>query len=161
MAEGDTLDAANAFAEALNSQDKIHLLLDTIPEYNNLKDNEYVIFYLDLSPEKYQEAYRFYFTDELIFNKAVYNDKIGDEWYGASGFLNGFNNDKPFLKHQSASFDINGRISAKEAKSLFEFKNIIDRSNKFFPKPLPVFIYEDERKESIAIFYASLPANRY
>ncbi len=71
MAEGDTLDAANAFAEALNSQDKIHLLLDTMPEYNNLRDNEYVIFYLDLPHEKYQEACRFYFTDELILNKII------------------------------------------------------------------------------------------
>ncbi len=140
------------FKEAINSEQKIHHYFSQIPEYDNLKDdaNTYVIFYLDVDLEDYTKAYKNYFTDESIFNSNVIETENG--WYGASGFFNGFNSKKPFLKHQSASFDITGRVSANDARTLFEFESIIGRG--ILPNPLPIFVYKDELKASIDLFKA-------
>lgn len=138
------------FRNALNSQEKMHFYLDQIPEYKNLKDGEYIVFYLDLPSEKYKMPNEKYLGGKL-FNTEEYNKEGADGFvYGTSNFLNGFNSKKPYLIHQSASFDITGRISAKEAKSLFEFQNIAGR--RIFPNPLPIFVYAEEREASISIF---------
>jgi len=138
------------FQNALNSEEKMHFYLDQIPEYKSLKDAEYIVFYLDLPIEKYQTPSEKYLGGKL-FNTEEYNKEgIDGLVYGTSNFLNGFNSKKPYLIHQSATFDITGRVSAKEAKALFEFESIAGR--RIFPNPLPIFVYEDERKESIALF---------
>lgn len=138
------------FQNAPNSSDRIHFYLDSIPEFAKMKDGEYVVFYLDQSIESYKIPRDKYLSGKL-FNTEEYN-KTGDDGfvYGTNDFLNGFNSKKPFLMHQSASFDITGRISAEEAKSLFEFENIANR--RILPNPLPIFVYEDERRASIALF---------
>ena len=144
------LPPASAFVEALSSETKIHDWLKDIPEYEQVKDNEYVIFYFDVNPQAYAAAYKGYFTDERIFSKGI-PVSVGEEKFGMSGFFNGFPDKKPFLSHQTASFDISGRISATEARALFEFKEFLDR--KILPNPLPIFIYKDElKKKSVSIF---------
>lgn len=138
------------FRDALNSETKMHFYLDQIPEFKSLKDAEYIVFYLNLPVEKYQLPSEKYLGEKL-FNTEEYNKEGTDGLvYGTSNFLNGFNSKKPFLQHQSATFDITGRISAKEAKSLFEFENIAAR--RVLPNPLPIFVYADEREASISIF---------
>jgi CRISPR-associated protein Csh1 len=141
---------ARIFSGFLDRKEKIHSWLDNIPAYKELKDSEYVIFYFDVEQTEYEKAYEKYFTDEAIFNSKEYNLSIDKEWFGTSGFFNSFNSKKPFLKHLTATFDITGRISSKEAKSLFQFESVSGR--RIFPNPLPIFVYEDERKESIALF---------
>ncbi|MDQ6477258.1 hypothetical protein [Dyadobacter sp. LHD-138] len=138
------------FKYAINSEDKMHALLDRIPEFAEMKDAEYVIFYLDEPIEKYHAANAKYLADKL-FNTSDYNKTIGDTTYGTSDFFNGFPTKKIFLSHQSASFDISGRISGEDAKSLYEFQDLMGRN--IFPRPLPIFINNEElRNKSIMLF---------
>lgn len=143
---------AKLFKFALNSEEKIHFFLDQIPEYAQLKDAEYIVFYLNINEEKYKIPNDKYLGGKL-FNTEEYNDLGTDnQVYGTSNFLNGFNTKKPYLKHQSASFDITGRVSANDAKTLFEFESIIGR--RILPNPLPIFVYGDELRASIELFKA-------
>lgn len=120
-----------------------------------LEDSDYIIFYLDIPLVLYQQAHKKYLDDKL-FNTANYNtvpDKDG-VIYGTSDFMNGFNSNMPFLMHQTAPFDISGRISNIDAKLLNELKNILP--NKTLPNPLPIFIYKEElQKKVITIFRES------
>lgn len=129
------------FKDALNSEDKMHFYLDQIPEYKTLKDAEYIVFYLDIEAERYKLVNAKYLTDKL-FNTNDYNKTVNETIFGTSDFFNGYPTKKPYLTHQSASFDIAARISAEEARSLFDFQDIINRN--ILPKPLPIFIHEDE-----------------
>lgn len=139
-----------AFKYAINGEEKMHTLLNRIPEFAEMKDAEYVIFYLDEPIEKYQFANARYLADKL-FNTSDYNKTIGETTYGTSDFFNGFPTKKIFLSHQSASFDISGRISGEDAKSLYEFQDLMGRN--IFPRPLPIFINNEElRNDSIALF---------
>ncbi len=146
------------FEHALNSEEKFNAWLKLCPEYDQVKDAQYVIFYLDVPIEKYQSASARYLTDKL-FNTNEHNKKVEGVEFGTSDFFNSYPSKKPFLTHQSASFDIAGRISAGDARSLFEFQEIMGRN--ILPKPLPIFIHQDEIQQkrgrsllesSIAIF---------
>jgi CRISPR-associated protein Csh1 len=122
-----------------------------------LKDTEYVIFYLDEPVASYRKANERYLVDKL-FNTNEYNSTIEEEVFGTSDFFNGFNSKKPYLTHQSATFDIPGRISSKEARALYEFGDIIGRG--ILPRPLPLFLYKDELKqEAIALFKKEAESN--
>lgn len=114
-------------------------LLSTKP----LDDASYIIFYLDLPLDSYQAVHKKYLDDKL-FNTDKYNTKPSSEGliYGTSNFLNGYNANMPFLMHQTASFDISGRISNVEAKLLNDLKNMFP--NKTLPNPLPIFVYKEE-----------------
>lgn len=121
--------------------------------YDELKGGEYVIFYLDETIEKYQTTNDKYLKDNL-FNTNKYNIAQGDSIFGTSDFLNGYNSKKPFLTHQTATFDITGRISDSDAKALYEFQDIISRG--ITPRPMPIFIEQKELTgEAIAIFNKS------
>ena len=137
------------FRNFLNFKEKINFAISFFQEqYNQLKDKEYLIFYLDEPVEKYQESNVKYLSDKL-FNTAEYNVNVEDITFGTSDFFNGFPTKKPFLMHQSATFDITSRISAPDAKSLFEIHGLLNRG--IFPRPLPIFIYDNERIESVRI----------
>jgi CRISPR-associated protein Csh1 len=153
---------AKAFRQALNDWDKIQQLLGQIPEANlpenadkeaksrALKEGEYVIFYLDTALETYQSPNALYLQDRL-FNTNEYNAAVGEEVFGTSAFFNGFPTKKPFLTHQTAPFNVAGRISASDALRLHEFNELISRN--IFPRPLPIFIYNDElRQHSFNLF---------
>lgn len=113
-----------------------------------LEDSNYIIFYLDLSIEQYKEVHKKYLDDKL-FNTDKYNtipDEAG-QIFGTSNFMNGFNGNMPFLMHQTASFDITGRISNQDAKLLNDLKNMFP--NKTLPNPLPIFIYKAELQNRV------------
>lgn len=154
------------FKYSLNSEEKFQGWLDQIPAFADMKDAEYVIFYLDEPIEKYQQANTNYLADKL-FNTSEYNKEVGEVTFGTSDFKNGFPTKKPFLMHQSAAFEIAGRISAKEARYLHEFQDIMGRG--ILPRPLPIFIHQEElkvegkrslRDASIALFKAEAEAGR-
>lgn len=132
------------FAQALASAESFNHWLSFIPEYAFLKDSDYVIFYLDEPIEKYEASNLNYLADKL-FNTNDYNKPIENELYGTSDFFNGYPTKKPFLTHKSAYFDIASRISAKDARSLYDFQELMGRG--ILPKPLPIFIHEDEIQE--------------
>ncbi|GAA4317895.1 hypothetical protein [Compostibacter hankyongensis] len=120
-----------------------------------LEDSDYIIFYLDVPLESYRQAHKKYLDDKL-FNTAHYNTDPNEEnlIYGTSNFMNGFNSNMPFLMHQTATFDISGRISNVDAKLLNDLKNLLP--NKTLPNPVPVFIYKEElQRKVISIFRES------
>ena len=138
------------FKQALNSEDKLDAILSQIPAYESMKDANYIVFYLNIPIELYQKANTKYLADKL-FNTNQYTMSVGETVYGTSDFFNGFPTKKAYLTHQTALFDIAGRISATEARSLFEFQAIMGRG--ILPRPLPIFVDRDELKqEAIALF---------
>lgn len=126
-----------------------------------LEDSSYIIFYLDVPLDQYKQAHKKYLNDKL-FNTDKYNTTPDEQGliYGTSNFMNGYNGNMPFLMHQTASFDITGRISNVDAKLLNDLKNIF--ANKTLPNPLPIFIYKEElQKKVIGIFQESGLKFRY
>jgi len=121
-----------------------------------IEDSSYIIFYFDVPLELYKQVHKKYLDDKL-FNTDKYNTLPNAEGliYGTNNFLNGFNSNMPFLMHQTASFDISGRISNTDAKLLNDLKNMLP--NKTLPNPLPIFIYKDEMLQDkvISIFRES------
>jgi len=127
----------------------------------SLEDSSYLIFYLDAPLEQYKQVHKKYLDDKL-FNTDKYNTAPDEQGliYGTSNFMNGFNSNMPFLMHQTASFDITGRISNIDAQLLNDLKNIFP--NKTLPNPLPIFIYKEElQKRIISIFRESGLKFRY
>ncbi|SEG40796.1 hypothetical protein [Algoriphagus boritolerans] len=113
-----------------------------------LEDSNYILFYLDLPVAQYKEVHKKYLDDKL-FNTDKYNTEPNGEGliFGTNNFMNGFNGNMPFLMHQTASFDITGRISNQDAKLLNDLKNMFP--NKTLPNPLPIFIYKDELQNKV------------
>lgn len=145
---------AEAFRFALNDRDRLHGWLAGAEEYKAVKDGEYVLFYLDLPLEIYAAANRKYLKEKL-FNTSDYNlpdPEKSELLHGTSNWFNGFPNKKPFLLHQSATFDIAGRISSEEAQALYDFSDLSRR--KLLPNPLPLFVMADERERAFKIFKA-------
>lgn len=143
---------AEAFRLVLNDRTLVDSWLTRIEEYKTVKEGEYVIFYLDLPLETYAAPNRKYLKEKL-FNTDAYNipdPQTPEMLHGTSNWFNGFPMKKPFLQHQSATFDIAGRISSEEAQRLFEFSDLSRR--KLFPNPLPLFIMENERERAFKIF---------
>lgn len=135
---------ADAFRIALNDKTQLHRWINESSVFEEIKDGEYVIFYLDLPISKYEAASQKYLKEKL-FNTGDYNvtDETDSEIvHGTSNWLNSFPTKKPFLMHQSATFDIAGRITSNEAKLLQEFSDMSRR--KLFPNPLPLFVMKDE-----------------
>lgn len=128
-------------------------LLASNADYGELEGGEYVVFYLDEPIEKYQDFQEKYLSEGL-FNTADYNIEVAGEILGTSNFYNGFNSKKPFLTHQTASFDITSRISASEAKALSEFQ--VYAGKRLLPNPMPIFIDQPElTEEAIKLFHKS------
>lgn len=140
------------FKNSLNSDDKLNSLLQTLPDFDKIKEGEYIVIFLDEPIEKYRKTHNKYLQDKL-FNTNEYNsvNQLG-EIVGTSDFFNGLNVKKPFLQHHTASFSIPGRITDSEAKSLNDFKEIVGRSPRILPQPLPIFIFKDELTKAVSLF---------
>lgn len=134
-------------------KNKMGMLLEAIPEYVELEWSDYIILYRDEPLEKYRQFQDTYLAGGL-FNTADYNIQVEGDILGTSNFYNGFNSKKPFLTHQTASFDITSRISTSDAKALSEFQ--VYARKKLFPNPTPIFIDEPElTKEAIKFYHRS------
>lgn len=113
-----------------------------------LDESDYVLFYLDVPLELYQQLHKKYLGDKLfVVDKYNTLPDINGIVYGTSNFMNGLNGNMPFLMHQTATFDISGRISNIDAKTLYDLQNIFP--NKTLPNPLPVFIYKEELQQKV------------
>ncbi|MEI7587045.1 hypothetical protein [Runella sp.] len=142
---------AEAFRIALKDRSRMQAWLNSTGLYENLKDDDYVIFYLNLPLQQYERPNNAYLKIK-IFNTDTYNvqSKSDSEIiYGTSNWLNGFSTKKPFLMHQSATFNITSRISSSEARKLLEFKDLSSRN--FLPNPLPLFIIKEEQRDFFKI----------
>ena len=119
----------------------LNAVLEDSDSFKSVSGGDYIIVYLDVPEEAYQRFNQKYLQDKL-FNTAEYNTEDQELVWGTSNFFNGFNLKKPYLMHQTAPFDITGRISADEAISLSEFSKYA--SQKLFPNPMPLFIDQNE-----------------
>ncbi|HMS66549.1 MAG TPA: hypothetical protein PKD18_00335 [Saprospiraceae bacterium] len=117
-----------------------------------LDDSDYILFYLEKDIEDYKTVHGKYLREKL-FNTEKYNTKPNDEGivFGTSNYMNSFNSNMPFLSHQTASFEITGRISNVEAKALYNFDDILRRG--ILPRPLPLFIYKNELQQEIITLF--------
>jgi len=135
-------------------KNEMNELLEANPDYAELEGSHYIIFYRDEPIEKYRSFQDIYLSDGL-FNTAEYNIEVDGEILGTSNFYNGFNSKKPFLTHQTASFDITSRISASEAKALSEFQ--VYANKRLFPNPVPIFIDQPElSQDTINLYHRSV-----
>ena len=120
-----------------------------------LDESEYILFYLNEPLDSFIEPHSNYLADKL-FNTDKYNTEPDENGviHGTSNFMNSFNSNMPFLSHQTASFNITGRISNIESKLLSEFLQIL--AGKILPNPLPIFVFKDELQDkSIGLFKES------
>lgn len=147
---------AEAFRISFRNINQVAQWLESTGCYKEVKDGDYVVFYIDLPKERYEVANRKYLKEKL-FNTDKYNvpdpdsaDPENPEIYGTSNWLNRFPTEKPFLMHQTAVFDIAGRITSSDAGLLYEFSDMSRR--KLLPNPLPVFIMPEEQKKAFKIF---------
>ncbi|WP_065220067.1 MULTISPECIES: hypothetical protein [Butyricimonas] len=146
------------FQNFINSKEKLNALISLFAEeFALLGEKEYIVLYLDEDIEKYRSMNEKYLTDKL-FNTNDYNKKYGEQIFGTSDFLNGFPSKKPFLVHQSATFDIAGRISGKVARNLYEFQDILKRN--ILPRPLPIFVYQEELEREFAVVSENVDAGK-
>lgn len=148
----EKLKSAKDKIEKEELKDQITNIDNELVTYKKLDDSDYIIFYLNCPLEDYKSAHRKYLNDKL-FNTDKYNtppNERGIIW-GTSNFMNSFNSNMPFLMHQTASFDITGRISNKDAQLLYEFQNILP--NKTLPSPLPIFIYKEELQQKVIALF--------
>jgi CRISPR-associated protein Csh1 len=136
-------------------KEEISLLENRILSYRHLSDGDYIAFYLDKPLYEYKFVHEKYLSEKL-FNTDKYNTSPNADGllYGTSDFMNTFNSNMPFLSHQTASFEITGRISNKDSKALYDFKNILSRGT--LPRPLPIFVIKEElNQQVIALFKES------
>lgn len=142
---------ADAFRVALKDPNRVQRWLESSSLFKEVKDGDYVIVYLDIPVERYIAANQLY-KKENLFNTPNYNQPDLDNpdlVHGTSNWFNGFPTKKPFLQHQSATFDISNRINSEETALLDLFSDLNRR--KILPNPLPVFIYDNERKDIVKI----------
>ncbi len=125
-------------------------LLESLEVYPNLDEGDYINIYIDEPLAKYK-AFGNLYAAEGLFNTAEYNIELNGEVYGTSNFQNGFNSKKPFLTHQTASFDITSRISASDAQALSDFTTMAGK--RLFPNPIPIFIDQPELTEDATKIY--------
>lgn len=130
---------------------------ETIPLIDSFKDDSYInIYFKNIELELYRTAHIKYIESKL-FNTDRYNyhDKVTNDLYGLSNFLNGANSKKPFLEHKTASIykGISGRITSSDASVLNRFEVL--QACRVLPNPLPIFIDKNEFKtntEIISVF---------
>lgn len=141
----------NIIVEIKKKSDELKIELESV---RALSDKDYIIFYLDVPLDDYKKVHQKYLSDSL-FNKADYNtlENEQSEVFGVSGFFNSIDSGgkKPFWIHQTAPFDITGRISNKFANYLYDFEDLLKRG--VLPNPLPIFIFKEElQSEVISLF---------
>ncbi|SOD93117.1 hypothetical protein [Spirosoma fluviale] len=130
---------ADWLQDYLSTWDAFERFLDTVDGFDNLSEEAHIILHLDLPITLYKKAYSAYLKDYL-FNRKL--PSVGGESIGVSNFKNGFNEEKPFLKHQTATFLFNGSVTHEFAETVFEAQKILDRA--ILPRPLPIFIFPDQ-----------------
>jgi CRISPR-associated protein Csh1 len=125
------------------------LLNSVIEEMAQLaKDDNIVILLKNIPVTQYESANANYLKS-YIFNVAYFNKVIGKETYGLSGYYNTAADKKPYLKHLTAPFDVNNRISQTKALLLHTFEKFRQTKKAFITNPLPIFIDHSELNNEV------------
>ena len=132
---------------------KMFDLIETENIFKGLKKTDNIYFFLkEPTLQDYIENHK-RFLSEKLFNKDKFNVKLKTgKIFGISDSLSGFNDKKEFLKHQTASIDLNYRVSGEEALKLHKFFRL-QQKNKILPNPMPVFVDRNELTAEVVKFY--------
>ena len=110
-------------------------------DLTKLKTNsEVIIFCKGIPNEFFQTSYSSYLKKKL-FNKEIFNVTLGNDVYGIADNLNTFTESKLFLKHQTATFDLNYRITTNDLLRISKFYWLLGSN---LPNPLPIFVDKEE-----------------
>jgi CRISPR-associated protein Csh1 len=134
--------------------DNLWELLSNIEEHTKLGKKNVYIFKKTIK-SNFDEQYKLY-LQEKIFNKDEYNETTidGTTW-GISDDLSTFADKKIFLKHHTASFLYNTRVSGQQA---IEINNFLKAD---LPNPIPVFVDKEELNHRIFSLYNSEGKRKY
>jgi len=129
------------------------ILLD-IKEFHKLQKKEYIKIYFDEDEELIKKAYNRYLACKLFL---VDNDQLNvtdkkNIKYGMVEFLSTLNvSKKPFLTHHTSSFLINNRFEPRYHIGAYKFRKLLEA--KKLPKPLPIFIDQEELNHKVVELY--------
>lgn len=113
-----------------------------VPILPELKDKDYIRVYLESIPTKiWKIAYEKYYQGEYPINK-----------YNENDFISVFPDKKPFMSHQTATFQT-FKVNGIDAAILKQLKDIFSSKTKIISKPLPLFIYKDELQRNLISLY--------
>lgn len=110
-------------------------------------DNHHISIYLvNTSEDDYRMVHHRYLTSK-VFNKEEFSVDVDGIIFGVSDYLSGYNEKKPYLQHQTATFTINTRYSNDDALTLYNFSKL--QANRLLPNPLPIFIDKQELNDEV------------
>lgn len=120
---------------------QMQTLLEEAEEYKDGKADLMIHFFLKMPPiDDYKKLYEAY-LEKNLFNSPQSSIEVEKKMLGISDELNTFNDKKMFLKHKTAPFEYNFRITGETAKAVWQFFQIRGRE---LPNPLPIFIDFEE-----------------
>ncbi len=136
------------------SQTELFDLIKNDNKFKIIKGSDYIKIYFNVPSEIIINAYNNYLS-ERIYVKDDYNI-IGDndEIFGLSGFLNGANRKKIYMRHQTSRFNVNNRINQKDAINLFRFEKLLKSKPRKLPNPFPLFIEKEELNNEVIRLYS-------
>ncbi|MEI7595764.1 MAG: hypothetical protein WCK02_08465 [Bacteroidota bacterium] len=114
-----------------------------------IKDTFLFYFFLkDPEIKDYQDFYSNYLSTKVFLY-----DLKKDEAHGIINDLNVGNIDnKPFLRHKSASFDVNYKVDGFTAKKVYQFFRL-KYDNQVLPNPFPLFVDKQELTQEVVKFF--------
>ncbi|WP_026474898.1 hypothetical protein [Alkaliflexus imshenetskii] len=121
-------------------------------EFGNIqqKIKDTFSFYFFMDAPKMSDYNLFY--DKYIESGVFLYPLKKNETHGISNDITVGNvTKKPFMRHKTASFEVNFKVSGDEAKSIYKFFRL-KSENKILPNPCPIFVQQDELNEDIVHF---------
>jgi len=134
-----------------NFDNSIYKQIVELEEFQKINSNLSVyIFFNGPELSDYEQVHSNYLSKK-VFNKEIFNKEIDNKVYGVSDYLSTFTEKKLFLKHQTAAFDINNRLSGEDALHLYRFSQL--QLRKILPNPLPIFIDKKELNDDVVAIF--------
>ncbi len=129
-------------------------------EFKDLGKKTVFIFLKNVDILTFEKPYKNYLTKN-VFNKDDYNEKLNEKVFGISDNLNGFNDKKRFLKHQTSALKYNYRIRGEDAQCIWKFFKLVQV--KQLPNPCPIFvdIKEDKLNRALVSFHQDGKVDSY
>lgn len=136
------------------SQTELFNLIKNDTKFKLIKGSDYIKIYFNVPFEIIINAYNNYLS-ERIYVKDDYNiADDNDEILGLSGFLNGANRKKIYMMHKTSRFNVNNRITQKDAINLFRFEKLLKSKPRKLPNPFPLFIEKEELNNEVIRLYS-------
>jgi CRISPR-associated protein Csh1 len=122
-------------------------------EFGNIqqKIKDTFSFYFFMDAPKLSDYNLFY--DKYIESGVFLYPLKKNETHGISNDITVGNvTKKPFMRHKTASFEVNYKVSGEDAKSIYKFFQLKKSAIKVLPNPCPIFVQQDELNEDIVHF---------